>query len=81
MVLGDLTSSRKGQVCKLGSRAGDGSRVIVALAPLASLMGYSTALRTITSGAGSFSSSFAHYQPVSSAAQQDIVQQLRGYVL
>lgn len=40
-----------------------GKHVIHADVPLASLLGYATALRSITQGEGSFSMVFSHYAP------------------
>lgn len=40
-----------------------GKHVIHADVPLASLLGYATALRSITQGEGSFSMEFSHYAP------------------
>ena len=41
--------------------------------------GYSTALRTMTSGTGTFVSRFSHYEPVTQDQERVIVQDLRGY--
>lgn len=40
-----------------------GKHVIHADVPLASLLGYATALRSITQGEGSFTMEFSHYAP------------------
>lgn len=44
---------------------GGGKHVIHADVPLAALLGYATALRSITQGEGSFSMEFSHYAPAS----------------
>lgn len=71
-VLSDLTVVRKGAVRDLDEGGGmlsgkPGSKhVIHADVPLAQLLGYATALRSITQGEGAFSMEFSHY----SIAQQ-----------
>lgn len=61
-VVGDL-SARRG---KLLSIEGKGPlAVVVARAPLAELFGYATALRSLTSGRGTFSMRFDRYEPLS----------------
>jgi len=61
-VVGDL-SARRG---KLLSIEGKGPlAVVIARAPLAELFGYATALRSLTSGRGTFSMRFEHYEPLS----------------
>jgi elongation factor G len=42
---------------------GGGKHVIHADVPLAALLGYATALRSITQGEGSFTMEFSHYAP------------------
>ena len=42
--------------------------------------GYSTVLRTLTSGTGSFTSSFSHYEPLSQDLQNKVLKQSRGYL-
>jgi len=57
-----------------------GNKVIRGTAPLSELLGYSTILRTISSGLGTFSSHFSHHQLVNNPAEeQKIVSQLRGF--
>ncbi|MGB9861427.1 MAG: elongation factor G [Candidatus Bipolaricaulaceae bacterium] len=63
-VVGDL-STRRGKFLGL---AGKGtSAVITARVPLAELFGYATALRSLTSGRGSFTMRFDRYEPLSEA--------------
>jgi elongation factor G len=66
-VIGDL-NSRLGRVEEMTSLP-DGSRVIRALAPLADLFGYSTAVRSLTQGRGSFVMSLDHFDTVERAAK------------
>ena len=77
-VLSDLTSARRGVVDEVTSH--DQIATVTAHVPVASLMGYSTALRGITSGSGSFASVFSRYEPVSRVLEKTITEQLRGYV-
>lgn len=43
------------------------------------MQGYATALRTMTSGTGSFVSTFSHYEEVSRDELKVIMETLRGY--
>lgn len=67
-VMGDL-SSRRGRVNGMESR--NGFQVITAEAPLASMFGYSTELRSRTQGRATFTMQFGRYQamPESVAAE------------
>jgi len=60
-VIGDI-SSRRGKVGEMGVRAN--ARVVKAYVPLATMFGYATDLRSKTSGRGSFTMSFDHYEEV-----------------
>ena len=62
-VLADITAARHGQVRDVVT-TGQGlaaRHVILAEIPLATLLGYSTALRSITSGEGNFSMEYSHH--------------------
>ncbi len=73
-VLSDLTVARRGGVRDVDGRGGEdtskdrtataGKHVIHADVPLVALLGYATALRSITQGEGGFSMEFSHYAPV-----------------
>ncbi|MEN3010706.1 MAG: elongation factor G [Candidatus Bipolaricaulaceae bacterium] len=63
-VVGDL-SARRGKL--LGLEQKGHSAVVVARVPLAELFGYATTLRSLTSGRGSFTLRFEHYEPVPEA--------------
>ncbi len=63
--LGDVTgdlSSKRGRIKAMGERGT--VRVIDADVPLAEMFGYSTALRSMTQGRGSFTMEFSHYEEV-----------------
>jgi len=61
-VIGDL-NSRHGRVEQIEPRGP--IQVIKAIAPLSRMFGYSTKLRSITQGRGTFTMVFSHYDPVS----------------
>ncbi|HEY9674973.1 MAG TPA: elongation factor G [Waterburya sp.] len=65
-IQGDL-SSRRGLV--LGSQTMEGYAVIRAEVPLKEMFGYSTDLRSLTSGQANFTMEFATYRPVPSSQQ------------
>lgn len=60
-VIGDI-NARRGKM--LGVDAKLGSQVIKALVPLAEVLRYSPDLRSMTSGRGSFTMAFSHYEEV-----------------
>ncbi len=60
-VIGDL-SSRRGRVLEMGVRGN--ARVVKAYVPLAEMFGYATDLRSRTSGRGSYTMTFDHYEEV-----------------
>ncbi|XP_071793889.1 ribosome-releasing factor 2, mitochondrial-like isoform X2 [Asterias amurensis] len=74
-VLGDL-NSRRGQVVAIENR--DESRILFARTPLSEMMGYSTALRSLTSGTATFSLEFSNYEPVSRNEQDKIIKKITG---
>ncbi|VEU59134.1 elongation factor G [Mesomycoplasma neurolyticum] len=59
-VMGDL-SRRRGQVKEQETR-GDGANIIRADVPLSEMFGYSTQLRSMTSGRGTYQMQFDHYE-------------------
>jgi elongation factor G len=62
-IIGDL-SARGGQIEGLQSR-GVGTQAVRAMAPLAEMFGYATALRSMTQGRGTFTMEFDRYDQVS----------------
>ena len=47
--------------------------------PLVGLIGYTTALRSMTAGEASLSMEFSHYAALDPHAQQQLLLELRGY--
>ncbi|XP_078468773.1 ribosome-releasing factor 2, mitochondrial [Lampetra fluviatilis] len=74
-VLSDM-AQRRGCVRDVQSRLD--SKVVLASVPLAETMGYSTAIRTLTSGTGTFSLELSSYQPMNSQHQQQLIHRLTG---
>lgn len=70
-VIGDLNSKR-GQINSMEDR--NDVKVIQAEVPLAEMFGYSTSLRSMTQGRGSYTMEFDHYSPVPSNVQLQIIE-------
>lgn len=73
--LGDVTgdlSSKRGKITSMGERGT--VRVIDANVPLAEMFGYSTSLRSMTQGRGSFNMEFSHYEEIPGNVAQGIVE-------
>ena len=77
-VIGDL-NKRRGQVQGMESSR-SGARIVKAVAPLAEMFGYVTALRTITSGRATSTMSFSHYSEVSHAIAEKVLTEIQGRV-
>ncbi|NXA32024.1 RRF2M factor, partial [Eudromia elegans] len=75
--LSDL-AQRRGSVQEIQSR--QDNRVVVATVPLAETMGYSTVLRSLTSGSATFTLELASYQGLNSHEQKALLQRTRGLV-
>jgi elongation factor G len=72
--MGDLTgdlNSRRARIQGVDQLGDD--QVVRAQAPLAEMLTYSTQLRSMTGGEGSFTMAFSHYDIVPAAVQQQIV--------
>jgi elongation factor G len=69
-VIGDL-NSRRGKILNMGMK--HGLQVIKAEVPLATMFGYSTALRSSSQGRATYSMEFARYEPVPSVVAQGIL--------
>lgn len=70
-VVGDI-SSRRGQIEGMDPRSG-GVTAVRGHVPLSEMFGYATALRSMTSGRGTFSMQFSHYSPVNQAVAEKIL--------
>ncbi|XP_074103554.1 mitochondrial ribosome recycling factor 2 [Cotesia typhae] len=75
-VMGDL-GKRRAQIQEVTVRGQ--YKVLRASVPLSELLGYSTTLRIITSGNGSFSSEFENYQSMGSVEEQQAIKQITGF--
>ncbi|MGB9694734.1 MAG: elongation factor G [Caldisericaceae bacterium] len=71
-------NSRRGNVKSINERGN--TSIIQAYIPLATMFGYTTALRTITQGRGSFSMIFYKYDKVPSSVQEEILKKERGEI-
>ncbi len=71
-VIGDL-NSRRGKV--QGFETKDGWTTIRALVPMAEVLKYAPALRSITSGRGEFTMEFSHYEEVPPQIQEKIIEE------
>jgi len=70
-VIGDL-NSRRGHIEGMDNR--NGTQVVSALVPLASMFGYVTDLRSVTQGRATSSMEFSHYAQVPKAIAAELVQ-------
>jgi elongation factor G len=63
---GDVMSDLNGKRAQVSGMtpSGSGATTIDAIVPAAEVQRYSTDLRSITQGRGSFTTEFSHYQPV-----------------
>lgn len=68
-VMGDL-SSRRGKIMNMATR--HGVQVIKAEVPLATMFGYSTALRSSSQGRATYTMSFSHYEAVPHQVGEEI---------
>jgi elongation factor G len=75
-VIGDL-NSRRGKIQGMSQR-GKNTQVITAEVPLATMFGYATDLRSKTQGRATYTMQFAHYEPVPTSVQEEIVAKIRG---
>ena len=51
------------------------------MVPLSEMFGYVTAFRTITSGRGTSSLEFSHYQEPQEVIAEDVIYKIKGYLL
>ncbi len=69
-IIGDLNTKRA-QV--QGMNPEDGVNIVDAQVPLAEVLRYSIALKSITQGRGTYTMEFSHYQEVPAAAAQKVI--------
>ncbi|KAF4024267.1 hypothetical protein G4228_016396 [Cervus hanglu yarkandensis] len=74
-VLADL-AQRRGNIQEIQSR--QDSNVVTGFVPLAEIMGYSTVLRTLTSGSATFSLELSNYQAMNPQDQSTLLSQRSG---
>nr|XP_048297465.1 ribosome-releasing factor 2, mitochondrial isoform X1 [Myodes glareolus]XP_048297466.1 ribosome-releasing factor 2, mitochondrial isoform X1 [Myodes glareolus]XP_048297467.1 ribosome-releasing factor 2, mitochondrial isoform X1 [Myodes glareolus]XP_048297468.1 ribosome-releasing factor 2, mitochondrial isoform X1 [Myodes glareolus]XP_048297469.1 ribosome-releasing factor 2, mitochondrial isoform X1 [Myodes glareolus]XP_048297470.1 ribosome-releasing factor 2, mitochondrial isoform X1 [Myode len=74
-VLADL-AQRRGNIQEIQTR--QDSKVVIGFVPLAEMMGYSTVLRTLTSGSATFALEFSTYQAMSPQDQTALLNQRSG---
>ena len=74
-VIGSVTA-RRGTIQQIQDRGH--LQVVECSAPLASMFGYTTVLRSLTQGRGSFSMEFSHYQKVSDDVRDQVVSKFEG---
>ncbi|KAL5008243.1 hypothetical protein ScPMuIL_013824 [Solemya velum] len=75
-VLADL-SRRRGQIQAVQAR--QDVRVVDVLTPLSELMGYSTDLRTTTSGTATFTMELSHYENMTISEQNKAIENVTGF--
>ncbi len=73
-VMGDI-SSRRAQI--LGIEVRGEMQAVKALVPLAEMFGYATELRSMTSGRGTYTMEFGHYDPVPASVSKEIMEKAR----
>ena len=80
--VGDITSDlnrRRGQVEDVVTKMG--YQVVRAKVPLSEMFGYVTALRTITSGRGTSSLEFSHYEQAPRNIMENVMYKIKGYLV
>ncbi|KAM9252771.1 ribosome-releasing factor 2, mitochondrial isoform 1-T1 [Dugong dugon] len=75
-VLADL-AQRRGNIQEIQTR--QDNKVVVGFVPLAEIMGYSTVLRTITSGSATFALELSSYQAMNPQDQRTLLSQRSGF--
>ena len=81
-VMSDLTGVRHGAVQQLlppSDKAHDTRHTLLAQAPLASLLGYASELRSLSHGEAHLSMEFCGYAPLDAHSEQQRLLEIRGY--
>ena len=74
-VIGNL-NSRRGRIENMEERTG--ARVVTAKVPLAEMFAYSTTLRSMTQGRGTYTMQFSHYDEAPRNVAEEIVAKVKG---
>jgi elongation factor G len=74
-IMGDI-NRRRGRIGHMESR--QNASIVTADVPLAEMFGYSTAIRTLSSGRASYSMTPSHFEPVPNNIVETIVEQRGG---
>ena len=80
--LGDIMSDlsgKRGRVLGQSTLAGDIDE-IRALVPQSELLKYAIDLRSLTSGTGSFETSFSHYDPISGKLADEVIAAAKEFI-
>ena len=77
-VLNDL-AARRAEI--QGFEAREGTQILRAQVPLATMFGYATGLRSVTQGRAGHSMEFSHYRELPADVAREIVARVRGYVV
>jgi len=77
-IMGDL-NRRRGRIGEIGSR--NNVSIIKSEVPLAELFGYSTDIRTLSSGRASYSMEPSQFEPVPSSIVEELIEQRGGSAL
>ncbi|KAI8323083.1 P-loop containing nucleoside triphosphate hydrolase protein [Martensiomyces pterosporus] len=84
-VLSDLNGMRKGRVLSLDDADEDGmdstnaTKIVLAEVPLSTMVGYSSSLRSLTAGSGTFTMEVTGFGPMTAQQQQQVIKESRGY--
>jgi len=74
-ILGDL-NSRRGHILSMEQR--NGTQIVRAYVPLASMFGYATDLRSLTQGRGTYTMQFSHYEELPQGIMEQNLKKTSG---
>jgi len=74
-VIGNL-NSRRGRIENMEDRVG--ARVVTSKVPLAEMFAYSTTLRSMTQGRGTYTMQFSHYEEAPKSVADEVVTKVTG---
>ncbi|MGI6718488.1 MAG: elongation factor G [Bacteroidales bacterium] len=80
--IGDISSDlnqRRAQIVSMGSS--DHLQVLHVNVPLAEMFGYIGSLRNISSGRGTFTMEFSHYDTLPRDLMEDVIYKVKGYIV